>query len=108
MAKAWILDWIRLNKDLAEVMLAVFIQLPAEAENLAVVPKRVRDIEGSIRPKDVTAQLSEFDMRRNTIRIQRFPQLTPIEGMDMDVIQLLVFCATMKADIPFLVHLERE
>jgi hypothetical protein len=79
MAKAWISGGVRLNKDFAEVMLAVSIQFPAEAENLAVIPKRVRDIKVSIRAKGVTAQLPELDIFRNTILVQRFPHLPPIE-----------------------------
>ena len=32
MAKAWISVWVRLNRDVAEVMLVMLIQLPAEEE----------------------------------------------------------------------------
>ena len=106
MAKAWISDWVRSNKDVAEVMLVMFIQLPAEAENFAVAAECVCDIEVSIRPEDVTAQLPQLDTYRKTIRIQRFAQLPPTDGIDMNVIQLPTFSAAVKTDIPFRLHLE--
>ena len=36
MAKVWISVWVRLNRDVAEVMLVTLIQLPAEEETFGV------------------------------------------------------------------------
>ena len=52
------------------------------------------------------AQLPKLDIRTKTIRIQRFAQLPPTDGIDMNVIQLSAFPAAVKADIPFRLHLE--
>lgn len=106
MAETWISVCVRLNKDVSEVMLVMFIKLPTEAENFAVAAECVCDIEVSIRPEDVTAQLPQLDICWKTIRIQRFAQLPPTDGIDMNVIQLSAFFAAMKADIPFRLHLE--
>jgi hypothetical protein len=86
MAKAWISVWVRLNKDVAEVMLVMLIQLPAEEEIFGVAGGMRLRYRGLYQAEDVTSQLPQFDICSKTIRIQRFAQIRTTGGLDMNVI----------------------
>ena len=107
MDESGIAGCITLNEHAVEVMLIMFVQLAAEAENLAIIFERIDDIKVLIRSYCEASQLPQRDVWRKAILIQRLSEPLSGGGIDMNIVQRGGLVAAVKADVPFFFHVAR-
>ncbi len=77
---------VLLDVDLAEGMFPVGSEFPGEAQHLRGILVGVGDVEVPVRPEDKPPQLTQIEVVREGMRIQRLPQRLAVEREDVDVV----------------------